>query len=733
MVSRNSLCTCGSGKKYKKCCGATHDNNTTQLNTISFLLNRGAYTEALNAISKSALTKCHASQLKLLIYYLTDDFDEAKKLQEDNADCQVKEEIALQVGKALTIKKEFKYLLEWYQYVQGSSVFELTKLYLQALVYLGEYELASLEINRHFLKIKEEKSEVGFAQLALKTQDFELSYKLLSLVNLANYKNPSQVEYLSALNLLKLKKYEEAKERLDMVLEREPKNIDALCAKAEVDIELNNKTQAKKTILKLLTEESLSQDIGRWLWGLCERLKDEELLEKFILSEVELATAPIWRLQLSLKTLHELYLLDEKKIQQEVIINSRDRNTFLTGYTMSMLYREDFNDEEILSEQITDSPKRNVNCIAVTDSSVSKIRIGFISSDFHNHSVAYFFLPFVCAISKEEFEIFCYYSGTKFDNYTKEIKEQSYKWEVISHLSDEKAAEHIKSDKLNLLIDLNGLTKGNRLGVFALRPTRLQATWIGYPATTGMAEMDFFFTDRVIASDPTISKWHVEKIRAMGDVFSTYAPHQNMLGISSVKKHKNSAVTLGSFNNLAKINSFTLSLWAEILKQVGNARLVIKAKPLAYKSVQKAINSYFSERGIETKRITLISHDKNQQDHWQRYSEVDIALDSYPYNGTTTTCEALYLGVPVLSLAGSTHRSRVGLSFLTAVGLKECVAFSAKQFVNMAVNFASNREKISILRSKLKNQSKTSPLFNSENFIKEFEEELKKIVGKHGE
>ena len=341
-----------------------------------------------------------------------------------------------------------------------------------------------------------------------------------------------------------------------------------------------------------------------------------------------------------------------------------------------------------------------------------KLRIGYVSGDFYSHSVAYFFEPLIANHDRSAFEIVCYSTRTNSDAMTERLKSLSDRWRDISQLNDDQASELIQSEGVDILVDLSGHTSGHRLLVFARKPAPVQVTYLGYPNTTGMESIDYRFTDE--RSDPpgdSDSRFTEELIR-LPHGFLCYQPPLDFPGIGKKAKLEAGKVTFGSFNHQAKINPRLIRSWGKILGALPESRLLIKAKPLGEPEVRLELLDLFSSQGIDSDRIELHGRIPSRTDHLALYDRVDLALDTFPYNGTTTTCEALWMGVPVISRVGGSHASRVGFSLLSSLGLEGLAGQSWEEYEATATQLATDPERLGKLRGDLRQRMADSPLMN---------------------
>ena len=340
---------------------------------------------------------------------------------------------------------------------------------------------------------------------------------------------------------------------------------------------------------------------------------------------------------------------------------------------------------------------------------IRRLRIGYVSPDFRQHSVSYFIAPLLAAHDPAAVEVFCYADVAQPDAVTARLRPMAQHWRDICGLDDDAVYKLIRTDQIDILIDLAGHTKGNRLAVFARRAAPVQVTAIGYPSATGLAAMDYRLCDDVTDPAPEADAWSVEALVRLS-AMHCYAPPQDAPPLGPLPALANGFVTFGSFNKLAKVSPETVDLWSAVLKAVPGSRLVIKTKPLVEADTRARFEKAFAAHGITPERLHLRGWLPGDRAHLKLYKTIDVALDTFPYNGTTTTCEALWMGVPVVTLAGQGHAARVGASLLTQVGLGECIAASSDEFAAGAGRLAGDLSALALLRDGLRARMTSSRL-----------------------
>ena len=357
-----------------------------------------------------------------------------------------------------------------------------------------------------------------------------------------------------------------------------------------------------------------------------------------------------------------------------------------------------------------------------------KLRIGYISPDFREHSVSYFLPPLLRHFDGEQFMVFCYATGRS-DAVTERLRTRRVTWRDLRGRPPRTAARLISEDKIDILVDLSGHSQDNALPIMAYRPAPVQVSGIGYTNTTGLRAIDYFLSDEICIpkGDTAAEAGFVERILRLSHSHLCYAPELIRVMPEAGYEppmRKNGYVTFGSFNNFAKVTDETLLFWRGILESVRDSKLVIKGK---IASIDAGIN-------FAKKRFSMLSYDLARvefrpysPDYLEQYRDIDIALDTAPYNGGLTTCEALYMGVPVISLRGRTHGSRFGASILTNAGVPELIAENDINYVRRAVQLAETPKLLEAYHMGLRANMKRSPLMNIEGYMEELETAYQEI------
>lgn len=355
-----------------------------------------------------------------------------------------------------------------------------------------------------------------------------------------------------------------------------------------------------------------------------------------------------------------------------------------------------------------------------------RIRVGLVSGDLRRHSVSYFVQSVFSGLDRGGFEIWVYYNYLGGDERTEEFRTLSYRWRDIHGNSDAEVIEQIRDDKIDVLFDLAGHTASNRLLVFAAKPAPVQVAWIGYPNTTGLDRIDYRLTDALVDPVGDADRHHTEHLWRLPASFLCYSPPPSAPAVVQPPCLSRGYITFGSFNSRAKLGSKCVALWARVVNAIPNSRLLIKSVyGLGEEEERNELHSLFVEAGIASDRIRIVGGIGLQEDHLALYSKIDIALDTFPYNGTTTTCEALWMGVPVITLTGDRHVSRVGMSLLTNAGLSDLIAESEDEFVEIATQLAADFDALAAIRNAFRQILKGTRLFDEVSMARDFGDALR--------
>lgn len=349
------------------------------------------------------------------------------------------------------------------------------------------------------------------------------------------------------------------------------------------------------------------------------------------------------------------------------------------------------------------------------------LKVGYFSADLGYHVVSFFMEPVLASHDPEAVDVHCYYAGVKEDAQCEKLKGFGVRWRSIAALDEESLHRAVLADGLDVAVDLSGHTGGNRLAVFARRVAPVQVTWLGYPNTTGLAAMDYRLTDAWADPPGMTEAWHSERLWRLADGFLVYRPRPEAPDVNPTPCRTNGYITFGCFNNFAKVSPTTLRLWAGVLNAVPDARVLVKSKGLDEPAFAATVRDRFAQAGGDVSRLLLEGQQAAFENHLSRYGAVDIALDTYPYGGTTTTCEALWMGVPVVTLAGEVHAARVGASLLNRIGRPEWIAASEADFIRIAGDLARSHASLDEIRADLRPRMAASTLTDAAAFTRGLE------------
>lgn len=353
---------------------------------------------------------------------------------------------------------------------------------------------------------------------------------------------------------------------------------------------------------------------------------------------------------------------------------------------------------------------------------IRQLRIGLVSGDFRNHAVGHFIDGVIQSLKKNkstEVSVYAYSNSFYFDEVSERISSNCSEWKEVFGFSDEQLATTIYDDAVDILVDLSGHTSGNRLPVFAWKPAPIQVSWLGYWATTGVAEIDWLVADSLVLPD-TETPYYTEKIWYLPETRFCFTDPNLPVKINELPAKKNGYVTFGCFNRLEKITDEVVAVWSDILNQVAGSRIYLKSIQLNEPTSYARIVRHFSKYGVDSSKFILEGF-SDRQEYLSAYQKVDFALDPFPFTGGTTTVEGLWMGVPVLTLAGKSMLSRQGVGLLTNAGLTEWIAQDTKDYVMRAIAFASDLEGLASLRCSLRQQVLASPIFDSDRFADHLE------------
>lgn len=397
-----------------------------------------------------------------------------------------------------------------------------------------------------------------------------------------------------------------------------------------------------------------------------------------------------------------------------------------SGVLFAMNYSERFSRREVFEEHAKYGrlfpavPAMSID--AARSKPGRRLRIGYLSPDFWQHPVAHFMAPILAHHDQHRFELFCYHTGKREDAMSARLKKGIEHWRWLPTVTDDALERMLREDQLDIVVELTGHSDRQRLAVLARRVAPVQVTYLGYPNTTGVATIDYRITDARADPPGESDQYHVEKLIRLPETFLCYAPPAAAGETPAAPAHRTGTITFASFNNFAKLSPITISLWSRVLVAVPGSKLLIKTRGLQDPGLRALLLKRFREQGIDSARIEIMQPIVDSQQHLKTYGDVDIALDPFPYHGTTTTMEALWMGVPVLTLQGDRHSARVGSSILGALDLTDLIAQSEAQYVDIAVRLASDLPALDALRQSLRPRLSRSILTDGARFTAHLEQ-----------
>ncbi len=353
----------------------------------------------------------------------------------------------------------------------------------------------------------------------------------------------------------------------------------------------------------------------------------------------------------------------------------------------------------------------------------NKINLGFVSSDIRSkHSVTYFLRSVMSNYDNNSFKIFLYHNHNVEDDTTKEFENYASKTQRISKLKDQEVINMVRKDGIDIIVDLNGFSSNHRLALFKNRLAPIQILWCGYTNTLGLKEMDYLIVDKNLIK-PTEENLYNEKVIYLPSIWNCHSGYKHDRKENDTPLKKNQFITFGSFNNFKKINDEVIEVWSQILKKVKNSRLMLKT---SVATSQELYEEKFKKLGVLSS-ITFLKYNKNFDDHLNEYKKIDIALDTFPWNGVTTSFEAIWMNVPVIVMDGYNFNSRCGSSINKNLNLTSLIGENKEDYVNKAVSLAQNRQMLLNIRKDLFKNALKSPLFDQSKFSKDFFSSLEKI------
>ena len=398
-------------------------------------------------------------------------------------------------------------------------------------------------------------------------------------------------------------------------------------------------------------------------------------------------------------------------------------NNFLGGLLFASNYSHDMSAEEIFEyykqydKQFGLPHKSKWKPFAQPKNPHKKLKIGYVSPDFKKHAIQNFLLPILTHHDHQKFEIYAFAELKKEDSLSLKYKSYADHWIRTDRMNDDMLVQKIRELEIDILVDLAGHTRGNRLSVFAQKPAPVSLSWLGYGYTTGLSAIDYFLTDEVVVPKGREHLFSEQPWRLNNYAFFCYQAKTVMGEVSPLPALENKFITFGSLTRAIRINDRVVKTWAAILKRVKNSKLIINSTSFNNTKLKDRYIKKFHDQGIETQRLDFYS----QSPPWNSMRQIDIALDCFPHNSGTTLIEYIYMGTPFINYSNRPSVGRIGASILTTLGRPEWITFSEQEYIEKAVSLATNTRKLAKIRETLREEMETSPLMDQKGFVCELE------------
>ena len=402
-----------------------------------------------------------------------------------------------------------------------------------------------------------------------------------------------------------------------------------------------------------------------------------------------------------------------------------------SGSLFNMLYRHDLSVQEIADRHRrwgASLPPHAPRQFRRLIEAGRRLRVGYLSPDFREHAMLHFLEPILAAHDRRHFEVFCYAQGPAMDAHTQRLMGYGHHWRWIHDLGDDELVRRIEDDRIDLLIDCAGHTNGTRLRALARKPAPLMLSWLGYLFDSGLPAIDYRLTDAWVDPPAPDSAACPERPLRIAGGMVAYRPHRGSPRVSVAPCARNGFITFGSFNNIQKFNSAVAQTWATILQRVPASRLVLQSKCLVDLGMCGRVRGLFEAFGIGPERLLLRAA---SADFLSRYADLDVALDTFPYGGGATTCDALWMGVPVVTLSGDRPCGRLSTSLLNQVGCAQWIAASISSYIDIACDLASHPGHLGLVRQRLRRQVMSSSLADEKGFVFRLEQVYRQLAEQH--
>jgi protein O-GlcNAc transferase len=391
-------------------------------------------------------------------------------------------------------------------------------------------------------------------------------------------------------------------------------------------------------------------------------------------------------------------------------------------------FHPDFDPKMILEEcrRCSEAFERSLPAVAPYSNDRSptrRLRIGYVSPDFRTHPIGRFILPLLRSHNHRDFEIFCYSSAKQPDNLTSILHQHADIWRDVLTISDERLAEIVRNDQIDILVDLTMHMAGSRLPLFARKPAPVQVTYLAYAGTTGLQAIDYRITDPYLDPPGSSDEFYSERSIRLARSYWCYEPPIEATATPPHPAAADGFITFGCLNNFAKVTPLVMDLWTELMIAVPNSRLLLHANPGSHRDRARQT---FRRRNIADERLVFIGY-QSLPDYMLTYNRLDIALDPIPYVGGTTTCDALWMGVPLITMPGQTAISRGGVSILNNIGLPELIAQTPAEYIEIARTLANDKNRLATLHATIRDRMTASPLMDAKRFASDMENAYRTI------
>ena len=414
---------------------------------------------------------------------------------------------------------------------------------------------------------------------------------------------------------------------------------------------------------------------------------------------------------------------------QQAIKIKPDYTIAYSNLLFNLNYKTDFDPNEYLLEakkfRLNCQPKKNLSFQYQYETKPTKLRLGLVSADFGNHPGGYFSLSTLRELSKKNFELIAYSNFDREDEFSSHFRSLFSKWNSIQKKKDDKVVEQIFTDGIHILIDLQGHSAKNRLPIFVHKPAPIQASWLA-PGSTGIPEIDYFIGSPHI-TPKSEEKHYVEKVLRLPEISQCFTPPDFDMKINSLPALKNNFITFGCVNKITKINDDVIALWSKILLSISNSKLLIKNQNLDNKKITENFLERFKKQGISKNRLILRGGSITRKELLEVYNEIDIVLDPFPFQGNTTTCEAVWMGVPAIVLKGDRYLFHFGESINANLNMYDWIAENRNAYVSKAIKFSSDVDQLSKIRMNLRKIALQSPVFDALRLSEHFSQMLWKM------